>query len=382
MQIIKFKDSMADLPEQKAFYQELDERFIPVTDTFDAPDWVIKGIIPEGVGVISGAGGVGKTTSIVPLALIAAGIKSESCNLDVEIPRRVIYITEDPKQVMTILKGMRKFLNWNEDEWRHLKDQFKVVDSRRMGFNEVQFVLDQSTFWGTVVADNKFVVMPLVIFDTASSNFDISNENDNSEVSAFMSLIKEFHYKFKSSIWIIAHLSKTAKGQAVDDILNHGARGAGAWDDNSQWTATLAAAEENNQGHRVLKLGKRRETLAFDEIQFEGSLQHETVTNRLGEEVQIDYRYTVPRKSSADQRISEKLEKRNTEIEDAVFKALEVLEYPSKRDILGLVKFNRNVVMDTINQMILTVTLKEMDLPKNVVRKGRSTYIGVPNNEF
>lgn len=353
-------------------FQDIDDRFLSIPDVFHAPDWVINGIIPEGVGVISGSGGVGKTTCIVPLALIAAGIIAEGSNLENEVNRRIIYITEDPKQVMTILNGMRKFLRWNDAQWANVKDMFKVIDSRRMSIDEIAHVLASSTIWGI---GEQILMMPLVIFDTASSNFDVINESDNSEASAYMSIMKEHAFRFKSSIWIIAHLSKVSKGMSVDDIQNLGSRGASAWEDNAQWTATLASENANGEGHRILRMGKKRETLKFDEISFEGSVQHEIVKNRLGEDVQIDYRYTVPRKSNRDQRVSEKLQERENDIEDAILKAVETLQYPSKRDIIDSVNFQGKDVLLTINKMILSVSLIEDDLPNSVKKRGRSTFI-------
>lgn len=355
-------------------FNDIDERFLSVPDEFHAPDWVIEGIIPEGVGVVSGSGGVGKTTCIVPLALIAAGIKAEGSNLDNELTRRVIYITEDPKQVMTILNGMRQFLKWDDDQWDHVKNMFRVVDSRRMDIDEISHVLQSSTVWGH---GDPILMMPLIVFDTASSNFAVMNESDNSEASAYMAIMKEHAFKYKTSIWIIAHLSKTSKGQSVDDIQNLGSRGASAWEDNAQWTATLASSLPNGEGHRIFRMGKRRENLHFDEISFEGSTHHETVKNRLGEDVSIQYRYTVPRKSSKDGRLLVKMKQRNADIETAIFEAIEVLEYPSKRDILELVKFKRNDVSDALSSMILSVTVKEFPLPQNVKKQGRSTYLGI-----
>jgi RecA-family ATPase len=371
--------SLGDKLAQQISRAAIDPRVMKVGEVFIPPMWAIKGMIPEGVGVIAGSGGVGKTTCIVPLALAVAGFKSPSCNIDTEIQRKVIYVSEDPDQVIRIIQGMRKFLNWSDKTWADLKNNFLILDSVRMSIGELHDFLIETLPYGVV---DPVFTLPLVVFDTTAANLAVINESDNSEVSEYMAIMKEHYSRHKASIWLVSHLTKTAKGQGVDDIMNLGARGAGAWNDNAHWTAVLSSDGENGDGNRVLKMAKRRADVGFDEIIFEGSVHQATGINRLGEEVLINYRYTVPRKSSQNQRITEKMEKRSTAIEDAIFKALEVLEYPSRKDIKELVKFRGEAVTETINKLILTCSLAELDLPKNIIKKGRSTYLGVPNETF
>lgn len=371
--------SLGDKIAQGTSRAALEPRIMKIGDEFIPPMWSIKGMIPEGVGVIAGSGGVGKTTCIVPLALAVAGFKSPSCNIEAEVHRKVIYVSEDPDQVIRIIQGMRKFLKWDDKTWTDLKNNFLILDSTRMTLGELHDFLIETLPYGVV---DPIFMLPLLVFDTTAANLAVMNESDNSEVSEYMAILKEHYTRHKASIWLISHLTKTAKGASVDELMNTSARGAGAWNDNAHWTAVLSSDGENGEGNRILKMAKRRADVGFDEIIFEGSVQQATGINRFGEEVLVNYRYTVPRKSSQDIRIAEKMEKRNSDIEQAILKALEVLDYPSKRDILDLVKFKRNDVMDTIADMLLTVTLKELPLPENVHKKGRSSYIGIPDDEF
>jgi RecA-family ATPase len=358
-------------------YQDIDDRFLQLPDNFQATEWLIKGVIPEGVGVISGTGGVGKTTSLVPLALVAAGFQSPSCDLEPEIRRRVFYVTEDPRQVMTILNGMRRFLKWDDGKWSTLKDQFRVIDSRRMTPLEVSNFLEQTMPFGT---EDPIFMLPLVVFDTASSNFEITDESNNSEVSAFMALIKEFAFKYKCSIWIISHLAKTAKSLAIDEIQNLGSRGASAWEDNAQWTALLGSAEQENKGPRVLTMQKKRDVLEFNEIIFEGAVQHHTAINRLGAEVNIDFRYTVPRRSSKDMRISDTMQKKESEKWDRMVKAIKSKPYPSRKDVAEVYGGKEKTAYDLIKEMLLNREVVELDLPENLVNRYQKTYLAIPDD--
>jgi RecA-family ATPase len=333
---------------------------------------VVNGIIPEGVGVISGSGGVGKTSSIVPLALAVAGIKSPTCNLEVELPRQVIYITEDEGQVMQILHGMRAFLKWDEATWLKVKNNFIVVTSQRINHITVEMLLAETVIYGVV---DPIFCMPLVVFDTASANFDLENESSNSEASLFMSVLKQWHTKHKTSIWVIAHLSKDSKGLDIDSMGRATARGAGSWGDDAMWTALLGTAEEDGKGHRVLKMGKVRATLLFDEISFEGSVQHIYGINRFGVEVKIDYRYTVPVRSSQDERKSEQFTEKRKNLEEKIIKSVQDLDYPSKKDIKEHIASDVNLVHTIINQMLDQCVLEEVPLPADLCQGNRKKYI-------
>lgn len=361
----------------KADNQIIEPRIVKYGDDVSPTSWVINGIIPEGVGVISGSGGVGKTSSIVPLALAVAGFKSPTCNLEVELPRKVIYITEDEGQIMQILHGMRSFLKWDDLTWARVKNSFIVVTSQRMNHLAIEMLLNETVIYGVV---DPIFCMPLVVFDTASANFDLENESSNSEASLFMSMLKQFHTKHKTSIWVIAHLSKDSKGLDIDSMGRATARGAGSWGDDAMWTALLGTAEEDGKGHRVLKMGKVRAALLFDEISFEGSIQHIYGINRFGVEVQIDYRYTVPLRSSQDERKTDKYLQKCRSTEEKILEVIKDLEYPSKAQIKAQVAGDTVMIHGIINNLIQQGVLLNLALPAEITLRGRNSYIALGDN--
>jgi RecA-family ATPase len=377
--IINIVGDLTDiLGPQPGLIEILEPRIVKYDDAISPTAWVVNGIIPEGVGVISGSGGVGKTSSIVPLALAVAGFKSPDCNLAIELPRKVVYITEDDAQVMQILHGMRAFLKWDEFTWARVKANFIVVSSQRINHIDVEQLLTETLIYGVV---DPIFCMPLVVFDTASANFYLENESSNSEASLFMSVLKQFHSKHKTSIWVIAHLSKDSKGLGIDEMGRATARGAGSWGDDAMWTALLGTAEEDGKGQRVLKIHKVRATLLFDEIAFDGSVQHIFGTDRFGKEVRIDYRYTVPLRSSQDERKSDQYIQKCKSMEAQILSAVRDLEYPSKLQIKEAVKGDQNLKTSLINNLIHQGVLIELPFPDGIRLSGRNSYLSVAENE-
>jgi RecA-family ATPase len=345
-----------------------DRPLIQFSDFPQPSAFAIKGIIPEGIGIISGTGGVGKTSCIVPLALSVAGITANGSNLEVEKVRKVVYITEDQTQVELILHGMRHFLKWNDETWQQVKENFLVLSSMRMNYDLLTALL----------ADCKNGIFdlkpPLLVIDTASANLEVQNESDNSEISRMMSVMKEHAAKNSISVWIVTHLAKGAKGQSIDEIRKFGARGAGAWEDNAQWTAILAATKEDNEGDRIFKMGKRRAVLAFDEISFAG---HDGTIEIEGRP-DVNYRYTVGNKGSAY------LRKQAAAIEwtevfvkrfrDAFAKCTK--EYPTKSDIVSLAGGKKQTAMNKFEEFVAQGVIVEVEIPESAreLRGGKFTY--------
>lgn len=359
---------------------DLAERFLSIPDTLGAPEWVITGIIPEGVGIIAGTGGVGKTTAIVPLCAMLAGLKSPACNLDIELPRQVIYVSEDPKQVMRILLTMRKFLKINDEVWAEFTRNFHVIDSRKIKAEELTAFLEATNLFITI--DGKNAIYPLVVFDTASANFDLDNESDNAEVSRYMAVLKEFHSKTHASIWIVAHTAKTAVSKTIDEMAEFTARGAGAWGDNAMWTALLAPNSNEDGATRVLKIGKVREAIHFGEIVFEGSIQSDYAINRIGQEVRSDCFYCVPRKSSTSLRKQEVASKKDQERKDAIVKAIELMvadgnQYPSRSEICDAIDGRKSDVLKTIKNMVEKRELQLLKMPISVKKKNQNEYLAL-----
>ena len=97
---LKFLDDSSNKQNNSFFdvkeHSTLESRRLDICAEFQPPAYVIDGIIPDGVGVIAGSAGIGKTTGIIPLAAIAAGFSSHLS--DIKAKRK------DNKDALTIAK--------------------------------------------------------------------------------------------------------------------------------------------------------------------------------------------------------------------------------------------------------------------------------------
>lgn len=232
-----------------------------------APSWVLDGTIEEGVVVIAGMRGIGKTTTIVPLSLVAAGLHAFGDPLAPKAWRHVIYLTEHAAQVFRVLAGLVRFggLGINEAD---VAERFHVVNTVRMQPEDVVSVA--SEYMARFARVHRGVTLkPLVVFDTWSASFELESENDNSETGRAVACLKQ---QFEGMpVWVVAHMAKTAQGRS--DVVNLSARGAGALEADTIQNVYLVHEFEGDTdvSHRFLSLkGKKRfEPKHGDEFEIE-----------------------------------------------------------------------------------------------------------------
>jgi AAA domain len=225
-------------------------------------EYLLDGLIQKGVVLLAGSTGAGKTTQLVPLMMRVAHL----CRLDDPLrpllQRKVIYISEDKRQVKRIIASMRLKGELGLHDKATANARFKLVEAARITPGSiVAAVEDYKNFYTRNLNEKNGVVYdaaPLVVFDTANASFNLENENDNAEVGKAMALLKQ---RFSDiPIIIVGHLAKTLKRA---DIIDLSARGAGAWeadanqvlyltreDDNSRWL------EIKNAKHRFVERGE------------------------------------------------------------------------------------------------------------------------------
>ena len=349
----------------------LDLAAIDKTNGLQAPQWVIDGVIPNGVGVIAGVGGVGKTTAIMPLVAMVAGFDDHLSNISVKINRHVLYITEDSVQAQKAIYAIKKWRKSSKDV-QAIEDYVHLYNSKQYGINELYQLLTEAVerysmeFRGVMFA-------PLVVFDTAAANIRVENENDNAEIAKYMTMFKQLWARYYMPIWLVNHLAKSANGLAIDELEMHSARGASAWRDNSNWTANLAIAKDSQD--RILQMMKVREELDFNEIIFTSVVHEEMVNDVFGDPVLVKYRFCTAAKSSKGARAYKHIKGK----EEAILKAVVATAYPSKNMIKEQVSGSKDVVFQLIDSMVEKGTLKILPLPDDVKRRNQdSFYCGIP----
>lgn len=282
---IKYMDQ-AEAPKTEA--QKTRWQPIPLNlSSLEPVDYLIDGFIAHSFSVIAGQPGVGKTTAMLSIALIAAGFKVGDSEIKAEARRKIIYVSEDTAQVKRSLYAYSKHMDISASE---LNDYFVLIESIRSTADEV-IELAHNVIENTINNER-----PWVIIDTANATLDIENENDNSQVGAFMAALKQTIFtKLNTSICIITHTAKTMSKE--DDSAM--ARGASAYTGDATLTAVLFMDEENN---RYLRLIKTRYEPVFREILLISHIHHEAVINRHGNMQDVNCVIVSPQASSAEDR--------------------------------------------------------------------------------
>jgi RecA-family ATPase len=304
-------------------------------DALEPIDYLIEGFFAHSFGVIAGQPGVGKTTAMLAVALIAAGFKIGDAGLKAEARRKIIYVSEDTAQVRRSLYAYAKYMNLDRQE---LQNYFVLVESIRSTADQV---LELAHLVVEHTINNE---RPWLIIDTANATLDIENENDNSQVGAFMAALKQtIHTQLKTCITIITHTAKTMAN--TDDSAM--ARGASAYTGDATLTAVLFMDEEKN---RFLRLGKIRYEPPFREIMLVSHIHTEAVVNRHGNLQEVKCVIVAPQSSSETDRKQLQADKQqdnlNQKVQDKCDKAV-------------------LFVQDLINQHQLVTIRKGSNCPKN-----------------
>lgn len=267
-----------------------------------ATEYVIDGFIAEGIFVLSGQSGIGKTTLLLPLAALAAHICTDDHLLKPILRRPVLYLTEDKKQAVRILSGLRKHCGVKMSA-AEMNRWFKIRETHRMNKDEItqlihQFAMDNKKYMKDI--NGKDVLIPvLIVADTVAASLDLEDENNNSEVSKFISKIKSACSETGASLWLIAHISKAMNRSDVSDMS---ARGASAFGADANGTGFVITDDKLDEGRRFLILGKKRYEVDFNEVSFATQRYEIAVKNRLGQSLTEFYRIGSIEKSSEQNR--------------------------------------------------------------------------------
>jgi hypothetical protein len=168
--------------------------------------FVVPGMIGHGLTVFAGLPGAGTTSTILPLALRAAGLHGGW--LKPKGWRHVIYVTEDVDQANRIVSGISRF-GGLDIKMAEVRERFHLVKAVRMDAAEAVKVTgtyrDQFT---RVVSGVK--ILPLVVFDTKSAIFAMRDENDPVETSRLATLLTESAAGLP--VWLACHLQAGVDG--------------------------------------------------------------------------------------------------------------------------------------------------------------------------
>lgn len=245
--------------------------------------YMIKGFWAHSFMVLAGQPGIGKTTAIISLCMVMAGIQIRDCQLTTAKKRKTIIVTEDSEQVERTLTGYARHYAIPVDALMHW---FVVIDAKRSNVKDL-LLLSHNVINHTVD-----VIRPLLVLDTANATMDIENENDNSEVGAYIAAIKQTIYtQLDTPVIIITHTNKTISKEDDDAT----ARGASAFSGDATLTAILFQDAEKN---RFMRLVKTRYQPNYREIKFISTVEVDFVVDENGDPQEQSVLLVTPEESS------------------------------------------------------------------------------------
>jgi hypothetical protein len=268
--------------------------------------YMVKGFWAHSFMVLAGQPGIGKTTAIISLCMVMAGLQAKDCALTATKKRKTIIVTEDSDQVERTLTGYARHYGISASA---LSDWFVIIDAKRSNVKDL-LMLAHNVINHTV--DN---IRPLLVLDTANATMDIDNENDNSEVGAYIAALKQTIYiQLDTPVCIITHTNKTISKSDSDAT----ARGASAFTGDATLTGILFEDETKT---RYMRLVKTRYQPNFREIKFNSDVFADTVLDEDGDIQEQMVLLVVPAMSSEDDRrqaANDRMnDKRQQQVQDA-----------------------------------------------------------------
>lgn len=355
---------------------ELDTWFpkVEISTTRPKPlNYVVDDFIAEGIFVIAGAPGSGKSSLIFKLATTVAHLGDVNDQLKPIFRRHVVYITEDTNQACDMLYGMSVWGGLNQSE-AEIREWLTICEGRRTDPHKLaDFVRYVARTKATIQSGEsgvQVVVQPLIVVDTAAATFEIENESDNSQVSSAISEVKRACSESNTPLWIVAH---TAKAMAEAD-KNLSARGAGAWTGDVHGTAYVLSSK-NIPNERVLELGKIRYEPSFRSVRFVTETHSAWSKHSLGHTVERSYRVGQAFKQTdvdVQQKILESKQQVCAALEEEIISHLKLLLQQglkvTKTKLKNSVKGKAQTITDTINNLIERNRIKV--LPNNSLALG------------
>lgn len=270
-------------------------------------EYLFDRFIGEGLFIVAGATGVGKTNALVTLCSRVTGfVGSDGDFLVPYFKRKVIYITEHASQVVNILHALGQHTD-ARIATPEFKDWFHIYNSKRLAPEvvaaQIRDLIQEMIVYQDTPA-GRLPVMPLVVFDTFAASFDLDDENNSSAVGRCIVGVKEVANEFECHMIISAHTSKANKRAKVNDLS---VVGSGSFENNAMIVGYIFKEDDaSDSPYRYLRLSKHRYQPLFNEIRFTSSLHNAIGVNKAGLPVETTYMHLTIEESSESGRANQK----------------------------------------------------------------------------
>lgn len=375
-------DILAELLEGATAYAPEEEAphplalFAELSEEPKAPRWVVPGFIGHGVTVVAGAHGVGKTTTLLPLAMLAAGLPTAPEALRPLHWRHVIYIVEELAQAERIIAGLVRHGGLGID-WQTVRERLHIVEAKRLPPDYVAQVgaVYRKHFTRHIEGVE---LLPLVVVDTMAATLALDSENDNAEASRAMAALKQGFDGLP--VWLVGHL---AKGNLTrSDAQGLTLRGAGAFEADANQVLYLVKEGEG----RFLVRGKTRFEARWPELAIESHHTETMGQSEFGglEVVGLRWATLAPPEQSRKEAAVEAQEQARKDsvmelrqsVRDAVETAWALGNPLNREGVKAKVPRKRNDVTDTIENLLSERWLVEVQVPaRERVNSRKSAFL-------
>lgn len=346
--------------------------------------WVIDDFIAAGEMVVwAGQPGVGKSTVFAGIAMCVAGFGPDiGSSLAVDRVRKVLIVSEHAVQYERIFHA---FCARFQLDYAAVQEKITLFDSARLQRQEI--VKEISALIERGMTDEP----PLLMLDTASSTFDLRDENDNAEVAAYVAELKILVLAYYLPLWIIAHAAK-ALGREDSEITP---RGASAWIGDAHGTGSVFR-DPNFPKSVFVKSLKCRNERAFTELEIQTEVLSFQVADDRGVIQTQRIRIGVPSASDEGVRLEAhrsaqetknalKTARAREEIKNALVEALRASQgqFLSKRQLRDMVPGKDVLKSELLDGMIADGIVEYVPRPPEEVKSPRAThFVRFPENKL
>lgn len=329
------------------------------------PRFIIPGLVDYGVVTLAGGHGVGKTSTLLPLAMVAAGLHHPDDPLAPREWRHVIYVCEDVAQAQRILSGIVKHGRLGLDE-ATVRERLHLVEARRLPPEIVAQV--GAVYRSEFTRMARGVEMaPLVVLDTNAAVLDLDDSNANSEISRAMAQLKQSFSGLP--VWLVCHVSKAVKNRT--DAAELSALGGVAFEADS--VQNLYLVKEDKSDLRYLVLGKCRFEKRWPELKIQSHHAQVMAMDEFGQMVELTLRWNTvhppekSRREAAQEAQEEARRAEEADMRDEIRQMVQVAwqgGLPLNREaVKSKVRRNRNAVAACIEQLLAERWIHEVVIP-------------------
>jgi len=341
--------------------------FLPYSlGDLEPDEFIFDDILIAGVTLLAGFTGIGKTTALVPLMTRAAHLCAADDALRPLLRRRVIYVSEDPKQVVRVLTSMRVAGELTATD-AEISEWFKIVPAKRMDAASIVKVREiyEAMIYRNISKESGvfYDALPIVVLDTSNATIELENESDNSEVGKTVSTLKSELGGIP--LIIVAHLAKTLKKADISDMTS---RGAGAWEGDVNQVLYMTKEDDGARWLDVAQ-AKHRFVTKADGIVFRAVSSEMKGLDALGNEKDIFLMHCKPEMvhkggREAMQEQSKQTAARNKEVAEqmvrigrkkrvkAILDGVRVGEYKTKNELSKEMGGKKDNNLELIDQMV------------------------------